>query len=887
MVRGLRARPLRSRPRGPLGGSRRYAGGWGLAEHRRDDGDVGQVRAAVVRVVERVDVARLHPAGVACHHRLDRLAHRAQVHRHVGRVGDEVAAGVEQRAREVEALLDVDRVRGVLQLQAHLLGDVHERVVEHLQHHRIDAGADGHAARARRDALQHQVVQPGHARLPAGLDDGGGVLLRDDGRAVDEMAGAQRLAHHERGVPPAALAVHAHGLGDRRRHGRADRDARFGRRVARGDRLDRHGFDDQAAAFHQEGIPATVCGLEGGGERRDAAVAEVDDQRRVGSRVAHVRAAHHADLARARALATDLAGRLVGQRGEPRVDRRQRGFGQRLFDRRLAHHALVGQAHAVGRQHARQRMHEHRRHAQRIGHQARVLAAGAAEALQRVARDVVAAGHRDLLDRVGHARDGDVDEALCQFLGRARAAGGRRDVGGHPVERVDDRVAIERLVRRLAEHLREPLRLDLAQQHVRIGDGQRAAAPVARRPGIRARAVRPGAQPRAVEAEDRAAARGHGVDAHHRRAHAHAGHLRLERALELAGEVRHVGRRTAHVEADDVAEVGQLRRAHHADDAAGRAGQDRVLALERVRVGQAARRLHEEQLHAGHLARHLFDVAAQDGREVGIDDGGVAAADQLHQRTRPVRRAHLREADLARQLRRRRLVLREPVAVHEHDRHAAQAGVERALQVGAQRRVVERLQHVAVRAHALVGLDHLRVQQLGQADVAVEQTRAILVGDAQRVAEAARGHEQRLLALAFQQRVRGDRRAHLDALDERRRDRLAGLQSEQVADAGDRGVAILLGVLRQQLVRDEAAVRALGDDVGEGAAAVDPELPARWRERGWGGHRRHPFESVTNILPGACVMHSAMPLRCATHCAVTPQPQNTGTSSSRISTASP
>ena len=57
------------------------------------------------------------------------------------------------------------------------------------------------------------------------------------------------------------------------------------------------------------------------------------------------------------------------------------------------------------------------------------------------------------------------------------------------------------------------------------------------------------------------------------------------------------------------------------------------------------------------------------------------------------------------------------------------------------------------------------------------------------------------------------------------RDRLAGLQAQQVADAGDGRVAVLLGVFRQQLVRDQRAVGPLGDDVGEGAAAVDPELP--------------------------------------------------------------
>ena len=49
------------------------------------------------------------------------------------------AVGVEQRAGEIQPLLDVHRIGGVLQGRAHLLGDGHEQVVEHLQPHRIGA----------------------------------------------------------------------------------------------------------------------------------------------------------------------------------------------------------------------------------------------------------------------------------------------------------------------------------------------------------------------------------------------------------------------------------------------------------------------------------------------------------------------------------------------------------------------------------------------------------------------------------------------------------------------------------------------------------------------------------------------------------------------------
>src|ERR1700747_667687 len=64
-----------------------------------------------------------------------------------------------------------------------------------------------------------------------------------------------------------------------------------------------------------------------------------------------------------------------------------------------------------------------------------------------------------------------------------------------------------------------------------------------------------GAAPAAVRVQAGAAARGHGVDGQHRGAHPHAGDLRLVLALELAGEVRHVGGGAPHVEADGLGEA--------------------------------------------------------------------------------------------------------------------------------------------------------------------------------------------------------------------------------------------------------------------------------------------------------------------------------------------
>ena len=112
-------------------------------EDRRADGDVGQMRAAVIGRVDRVDVARADLAFVLADDGLDRAIHRAEMHRHVRGVGDQRAVAVEHRAGEIEPLLDVDRIGGVLQRHAHLLGDRHEQIVEHFEHDRIGAGADG------------------------------------------------------------------------------------------------------------------------------------------------------------------------------------------------------------------------------------------------------------------------------------------------------------------------------------------------------------------------------------------------------------------------------------------------------------------------------------------------------------------------------------------------------------------------------------------------------------------------------------------------------------------------------------------------------------------------------------------------------------------------
>ena len=256
-------------------------------------------------------------------------------------------------------------------------------------------------------------------------------------------------------------------------------------------------------------------------------------------------------------------------------------------------------------------MDQHLGHAERVGDQAGMLAAGAAEAVERIAGHVMAALDRNLLDRIGHVLDRDLDEAVGDLFGAARPAWAllvhlasqRGEAGAHGV-------GVERLVLLRPENLRKEIRHQLADHDIGVGHRERPAAAVAGRPRIGAGAVRPDPEPRAVEMQHRSAAGRDRVDQHHRRAHAHARDLGLEGALIFAVEMRHVGRGAAHVEADQPVEAGFAAGLRHPDHAAGRPGQDRVLALEQVRRRETARRHHEHQAHLFTSPRLRGEVGA-------------------------------------------------------------------------------------------------------------------------------------------------------------------------------------------------------------------------------------------------------------------------------------
>ena len=336
---------------------------------------------------------RLHRARAPVDDRPHALAHRAQVHRHVRRVGDQVALGVEQRAGEVEPLLDVDRVRRVGERDAHLLGDRHEQVVEHLEQHRIGRRADRVRALRRLDALEHEMVARRQRRAPAGLDDGRRIALADDRRSVDRVARPQVLARVDGRVAERAVRVDAVRL-ERRERAVARRERGRGvRRPTACGRSPRPRSPRRRAPCPASG--SRIAAGSGARTRRRsrATIARPRNlERRVGAFVLHVQRARGARSARRRCPAARP------RRAPPPRARRTPASScasvarvERRLDRLLAQRAHVGEPHAVRGQHAGQRMDEHARHAERVGDQARVLAAGAAEAAQRVLGDVVAA----------------------------------------------------------------------------------------------------------------------------------------------------------------------------------------------------------------------------------------------------------------------------------------------------------------------------------------------------------------------------------------------------------------------------------------------------------------------------------------------------------------
>ena len=273
-------------------------------EHWRDDRDVRQVRAAVERRVQDEDVAFLH-ARVQPDHRADGFGHGAEMHRHMRRVRHQAAIRGEQGAGEIQTLLDVHAVGGVGERRAHLLGDVHEEVVEDLQHHRIRIRPQRFGPVHRDGAGQDQVPVFIQFGAPAGFDDICSRGFLNDRRTHDRLTGTHCVAVVERHGGTAKMRLHiGYGVG----RGVGSGLLRVGdfRRAAHG--LHRQRLEHQFALACGKTKPRLVRLVETGAEGR--LVAEGHLQRLMRTLVSQMRAAFGADRGRVHALFGDFRRRL-------------------------------------------------------------------------------------------------------------------------------------------------------------------------------------------------------------------------------------------------------------------------------------------------------------------------------------------------------------------------------------------------------------------------------------------------------------------------------------------------------------------------------------------------------------------------------------------------
>ena len=470
--------------------------------------------------------------------------------------------------------------------------------------------------------------------------------------------------------------------------------------------------------------------------------------------IAEVQRAADFDSLGRNAFPEHFAAGLVGQSIEDGLQLRNRRCGIRLVH---APHAVpdhVGHADSISTEDARIGMIEHLPDAQLPGHRTGVLGSRTAKRHQNVLAGVIALGDRNGADGPRHVGVGHAQQPVGQLVRLVMPAGGLSDLLAQFGQTgVDGRTI---------QGEGKPLGQDLALVEVQIGHGQGTAASVAGRAGIGACALGSHDQLDAVEAADRPAAGGHGLDGHHRRHHAYARLLGLILELVAAVVAGYVGAGSAHVEADCPIEArisGHVRKAHHS---ARRAREDAVLAHELIGIDQPPGRREDLQPAPPNRLSQTLNVRPQYGVQVGVHHGGVAAGDDLHQGRHPAGKADFVEADLLGDLAHQLFMLRAEIGVQETNGQRLDALALQGGQLGTDRCRVWSNQDFSFGRDPLIDFHYRREQRLGLADRELEQLGPVLVADPEDVAEALRGDEGRSRPPAGDQGVGAPRSAQPD-----------------------------------------------------------------------------------------------------------------------------
>ena len=136
--------------------------GWnsvhGVHKHGHDNGDVGQMGAAIIRGVEGVNVTTADMPRALCKDRPDTFAHRSKMHWHMRGIGDERSVRIKQRTGKIEPFTDIDRRCAMLKRCPHFFGNGHKQPVEDFEPNRINRSANRYCRYARRIAGKDEVT---------------------------------------------------------------------------------------------------------------------------------------------------------------------------------------------------------------------------------------------------------------------------------------------------------------------------------------------------------------------------------------------------------------------------------------------------------------------------------------------------------------------------------------------------------------------------------------------------------------------------------------------------------------------------------------------------------------------------------------------------------
>ena len=384
-------------------------------KHGRYDSDVGKMGSAIIRVVQYIGVTWIDFAFIVTQHRPHRFSHRAEMHRHMRGVGNQRPARIENGTGEIQPFLDIHRQCRVLQRVTHLLGNRHEQVVKHLQHHRIAACPDGHPFRAGNNAAQHQITNLGHLRLPSGFNNGCRGGFDDQCRPVDPATCGDSITVKYRRSDRRATHI---GVYSGTRH-KIPASCGLWHRFdieSLANCFDRDRGRNHPFPGHGESKAGPVRCFVGSDHFGDRPVRHL--QRCVRPVITQMNKPQGFHAAVVNSLTTHFTFRNSGQLVQFGLQPRDKGLGQTSLDGALTQRADIRQPHTIRRQHAGKRMHKHRIHAQHVGDETGMLAASTAKTLQGIIGYIITALHRDFLDRIGHILDRDTQESVRQLFRR-------------------------------------------------------------------------------------------------------------------------------------------------------------------------------------------------------------------------------------------------------------------------------------------------------------------------------------------------------------------------------------------------------------------------------------------------------------------------------------